>query len=87
MSGQSTAAGYAGLVAGYVGLYQVNVSLPVTLPSDVTSARALLTRTCAFSWAAAQNQARRASLSLWISAWRHDRPTNVGSSARVSNLE
>jgi len=35
MSGQSTAAGYAGLVAGYVGLYQVNVSLPVTLPSDV----------------------------------------------------
>ena len=33
LSGQYTLAAYAGLVAGYVGLYQINVSLPDTLPT------------------------------------------------------
>jgi hypothetical protein len=32
-SGQATPAAYAGLVSGYVGLYQINVALPSTLPS------------------------------------------------------
>lgn len=33
LSGQSAPASYAGLVAGFVGLYQINLSLPGTLPS------------------------------------------------------
>jgi uncharacterized protein (TIGR03437 family) len=33
-SGQPTPAAYAGLVSGYVGLYQINVSLPATLPAS-----------------------------------------------------
>ena len=32
-TGQATPAAYAGLVSGYVGLYQINVALPSTLPS------------------------------------------------------
>jgi uncharacterized protein (TIGR03437 family) len=32
LSGPPTPAGYAGLVSGYVGLYQINVSLPSRLP-------------------------------------------------------
>jgi uncharacterized protein (TIGR03437 family) len=31
--GRTTPAGYAGLVSGYVGLYQINVALPSTLPA------------------------------------------------------
>ena len=33
-SGQPTPAGYAGLVSGYVGLYQINLNLPATLPAS-----------------------------------------------------
>jgi uncharacterized protein (TIGR03437 family) len=41
LSGPPTPAGYAGLVSGYVGLYQINVSLPASLPPSFHSCQGL----------------------------------------------